>query len=51
MKNIRWATVLWLIAISSCSVGTGFNEGVGAGFISFGVGLILYFVFVYDGDS
>ncbi|MHA2280146.1 MAG: hypothetical protein ACXAC5_04630 [Promethearchaeota archaeon] len=50
LKDIKWATVLWLVAIGSCSIGTGFKEGIGAGFGAFGVGLILYFFFVRDGD-
>ncbi len=50
LKDIKWATVLWLVAIGSCSVGTGFNEGVGSGFMAFGVGLVIYFMFIRDGE-
>jgi len=47
LKDIKIGTILWLLAIGSCSVGAGLTGNPGDGFMIFGIGVGLYALFRY----
>jgi len=42
MKNIKLGTILWLLAIGSCSIGVGLSGNPCDGFIVFGICIGIY---------
>lgn len=47
LKNIKWGTILWILAIGSCAIGKGLNEGIGNGFIALGACSLLCIVVTF----